>query len=150
MAAVVGAQASVHRTVPRALGQGACQKIICPAQRILYCVGEPDLAARAADRAMVAAEETGDPILIAVSAWTSTMAALGRSDAEEAHAIAHDATGHLRHIVPTNPAALSAWGHSTCSMPSPWLGCTAPPTPGTAGPSPTRGPPHSEPNTITR
>ncbi|MGW5688881.1 helix-turn-helix domain-containing protein [Nonomuraea sp. NPDC003754] len=104
---------ALHRASPpagRRLTWQLQSEVFQMAQRFLYCVGEPHLAARAADRAMVAAEETDDPVLIAVSAWTSTMAALGRSDAEEAHAIAHNATSHLRHIVPTNPAALSTWG----------------------------------------
>ncbi|MEV6983906.1 hypothetical protein AB0M95_21975 [Sphaerisporangium sp. NPDC051017] len=38
------------------------------------------------------------------------MAALGRSQAEEAHAIARDATGQLHRAFPTSPAALSTFG----------------------------------------
>lgn len=78
------------------------------AQRFLYCVGEPELAARAADRAMVAAEETGDPVLIATSAWTSTMSALGRGQVDEACEVASTVASYLR---PTaSEATLSAWG----------------------------------------
>jgi len=80
------------------------------AQRFLYCVGEPELAARAADRAMVAAEETDDPVLIATSAWTSTMAALGRDQIDEACEIATTAADHLRPALGTSGNALSAWG----------------------------------------
>ncbi|MFC4059523.1 helix-turn-helix domain-containing protein [Planomonospora corallina] len=80
------------------------------AQRFLYCVGEPEPAARAADRAMVAAEETEDPVLLAASAWTSTMAALGRGQAGEACEIATAAAEHLRPACETSEAALSVWG----------------------------------------
>ncbi|WP_246083900.1 helix-turn-helix domain-containing protein, partial [Nonomuraea diastatica] len=104
---------ALHRASPatdRRLTWQLLSEAFQMAQRFLYCVGEPHLAARAADRAMVAAEETDDPALIAVSAWSSTMAALGRDEADEAHAIAHDATGHLRHLLATSPAATSTWG----------------------------------------
>ncbi|MEU6718352.1 helix-turn-helix transcriptional regulator [Nonomuraea sp. NPDC046802] len=104
---------ALHRASPatgRRLTWQLLSETFQMAQRFLYCVGEPHLAARAADRAMVAAEETDDPALIAVSAWSSTMAALGRAEADEAHAIAHDATGHLHHLLTTSPAAMSTWG----------------------------------------
>lgn len=80
------------------------------AQRFLYCVGEPELAARAADRGMVAAEETDDPALIAISAWTSTMAALGRGQAEEACDVARSAADYLEPAFEGSEATLSAWG----------------------------------------
>ncbi|MFD8527161.1 helix-turn-helix domain-containing protein [Streptosporangium canum] len=79
-------------------------------QRFLYCVGEPELAARAADRAMVAAEETDDRVLIATSAWTSTMAALGRDQIDEACEIATTAADYLRPALDASGNALSAWG----------------------------------------
>ncbi|GIH72827.1 helix-turn-helix domain-containing protein [Sphaerimonospora thailandensis] len=79
-------------------------------QRFLYCVGETELAARAADRAMTAAEETDDPHLIAISAWTSTMAALGRDQADEACEVATTAARYLERKLKTSEAALSAWG----------------------------------------
>jgi hypothetical protein len=80
------------------------------AQRFLYCVGEAELAARAADRAMVAAEETDDPLLIAISAWTSTMAALGRVQIDEACDLATTAAAYLEPTVKASEAVLSAWG----------------------------------------
>ncbi|WP_219507905.1 helix-turn-helix domain-containing protein [Nonomuraea ceibae] len=104
---------ALHRASPatgRRLTWQLLSEAFQMAQRFLYCVGEPHLAARAADRAMVAAEETDDPALIAVSAWSSAMAALGRAEADEAHAIARDATTHLRPLLATSPAAMSTWG----------------------------------------
>ncbi|GLW98886.1 helix-turn-helix transcriptional regulator [Microtetraspora sp. NBRC 16547] len=80
------------------------------AQRFLYCVGEPELAARAADRALLAAEETDDRLLMALSAWTSTMAALGRSEIEEARDVAECAVHHLEPELSSSKAALSVWG----------------------------------------
>ncbi|WP_405145075.1 helix-turn-helix domain-containing protein [Sphaerisporangium sp. NBC_01403] len=80
------------------------------AQRFLYCVCEPEIAARAADRAMVAAEETANPVLIAISSWTSTMAALGRGQTDEACDIAVNAIRYLEPKHETSAAALSAWG----------------------------------------
>ncbi|GII79483.1 transcriptional regulator [Sphaerisporangium rufum] len=79
-------------------------------QRFMYCVGETEIAARAADRAMVSAEETGDPISIAIAAWTSTMAALGRDEIDEALDIAINAVRHLAPHRERSAAALSAWG----------------------------------------
>ncbi len=79
-------------------------------QRFLYCVGEPDLAARAADRGMVAAEETGDPVLIGASAWMSTMAALGASQPEEACEVARTAAECLKPALRASETALSMWG----------------------------------------
>jgi transcriptional regulator with XRE-family HTH domain len=79
-------------------------------QRFLYCVGEPELAARAADRGMVAAEETGDPVLIATSAWMSTMAALGASQTEEACEVARTAAEYLKPALRVSETALSVWG----------------------------------------
>ncbi|MEV4322203.1 helix-turn-helix domain-containing protein [Microbispora rosea] len=80
------------------------------AQRFLYCVGEAELAARAADRAMVAAEETDNLQLIAISAWTSTMAALGRGQTDEALEVASTAATYLEPRSNSSQAVLSAWG----------------------------------------
>jgi transcriptional regulator with XRE-family HTH domain len=51
---------------------------------LLSRVGEPFLAWAAADRAMFAAEQSGDPLLVAASAWRMSYMITGRKHAQEA------------------------------------------------------------------
>jgi hypothetical protein len=104
---------TLHRTAPETMRRctwALLAETFQLAQRFLYCVGEAELAARAADRAMVAAEETDDPQLIAISAWTSTMAALGRAQIDEACEVAANAARYLEPRLDASEAVLSAWG----------------------------------------
>jgi transcriptional regulator with XRE-family HTH domain len=57
-------------------------------QRFAFCVGEAELAARACDRALLAARETGDQHLIGLAAWSAAMTSLAADRPEEASDLA--------------------------------------------------------------
>src|SRR5260370_3739018 len=78
---------------------------------MLSRVGEPFLAWAAADRAMFAAEQSGDPLLVAASAWRLSYMITGRKHPQEALDLAMAAAAALDHPMraPT-PARLSVYG----------------------------------------
>ncbi|MQY06242.1 hypothetical protein ACRB68_43300 [Actinomadura sp. RB68] len=103
----------LHRATPepgRRRTWALLAEVFQMAQRFLYCVGEPELAVRAADRAMVAAEEADDPLLLGVSAWTSCMAALAGGRFDEVEDITGSATSHLQPLSNRSSDALSLCG----------------------------------------
>ncbi len=78
---------------------------------LLSRVGEPFLAWAAADRAMFAAEQSGDPLLAAASAWRMSYMITGRKHPQEALELAMAAAAALDHTMraPT-PERLSVYG----------------------------------------
>ena len=78
---------------------------------LLSRVGEPFLAWAAADRAMFAAEQFGDPLLAAASAWRVSYMIIGRKHPQEALKVAMAAAAALerRTRVPS-PERLSVYG----------------------------------------
>ena len=78
---------------------------------LLSRVGEPFLAWAAADRAMFAAEQSGDPLLAAASAWRLSYMITGRKHPQEALDMAMAAAAALerRTRVPS-PEQLSVYG----------------------------------------
>jgi transcriptional regulator with XRE-family HTH domain len=78
---------------------------------LLSRVGEPFLAWAAADRAMFAAEQSGDPLLAAASAWRLSYMVTGRKHPQEALKVAMAAAAALerRTRVPS-PERLSVYG----------------------------------------
>ena len=78
---------------------------------LLSRVGEPFLAWAAADRAMFAAEQSGDPLLAAASAWRLSYMITGRKHPQEALDMAMAAAAALerRTRVPS-PERLSVYG----------------------------------------
>jgi transcriptional regulator with XRE-family HTH domain len=65
-------------------------------QRFMYCVGDAELAAQAADRALVSAREGESPRLVGMSAWTACMTSLLADEPERAVDIAVSASNELR------------------------------------------------------
>jgi transcriptional regulator with XRE-family HTH domain len=78
---------------------------------LLSRVGEPFLAWAAADRAMFAAEQTGDPLLAAASAWRMSYMITGRKHPQEALDLARAAAAALeRKTRLPSPERLSVYG----------------------------------------
>jgi hypothetical protein len=78
---------------------------------LLSRVGEPFLAWAAADRAMFAAEQTGDPLLAAASAWRMSYMITGRKHPQEALDLAMAAAAALeRKTRLPSPERLSVYG----------------------------------------
>jgi transcriptional regulator with XRE-family HTH domain len=78
---------------------------------LLSRVGEPFLAWAAADRAMFAAEQSGDPLLAAVSAWRLSYMITGRKHPHEALDLAIAAAATLeRRMRSPSPERLSVYG----------------------------------------
>jgi hypothetical protein len=74
-------------------------------------VGEPFLAWAAADRAMFAAEQSGDPLLAAASAWRLSYMITGRKYPQEALGLAMAAVAALdRRMRAPSPERLSVYG----------------------------------------
>jgi hypothetical protein len=74
-------------------------------------VGEPFLAWAAADRAMFAAEQSGDPLFAAASAWRMSYMITGRKHAQEALELAMAAAAALeRRMRAPSPERLSVYG----------------------------------------
>jgi len=81
------------------------------AAALLSRIGEPFLAWVAADRAMSAAEYSGDPLLTAVSAWRLSYMITGRKHPHEALLMAMTATAALERAMRTpSPEQLSVYG----------------------------------------
>jgi hypothetical protein len=78
---------------------------------LLSRVGEPFLAWAAADRAMFAAEQSGDPLLAAASAWRLSYMITGRKHPQEALGLAMAAAAALdRTMRAPSPERLSVYG----------------------------------------
>jgi transcriptional regulator with XRE-family HTH domain len=78
---------------------------------LLSRVGEPFLAWAAADRAMFAAEQSGDPLLAAASAWRMSYMITGRKHPQEALDLAMAAAAALGHTMRApSPERLSVYG----------------------------------------
>ena len=78
---------------------------------LLSRVGEPFLAWAAADRAMFAAEQSGDPLLAATSAWRMSYMITGRKHPQEALDLAIAAAATLeREMRAPSPERLSVYG----------------------------------------
>ena len=74
-------------------------------------VGEPFLAWAAADRAMFTAEQSGDPLLAAASAWRLSYMITGRKHPQEALDLAIAAAAALERTTRTpSPERLSVYG----------------------------------------
>ena len=74
-------------------------------------MGEPFLAWAAADRAMFAAEHSGDPLLVAASAWRLSYMITGRKHPQEALELAMTAVAALeRTMRAPSPEQLSVYG----------------------------------------
>jgi hypothetical protein len=81
------------------------------AAALLSRIGEPFLAWAAADRAMSAAEYSGDPMLTAVSAWRLSYMITGRKHPQEALLVAMTAAATLERAMRTpSPEQLSVYG----------------------------------------
>jgi transcriptional regulator with XRE-family HTH domain len=81
------------------------------AAALLSRVGEPFLAWAAADRAMFAAEQSGDPLLAAASAWRLSYMITGRKHPHEALDLAIAAAATLeREMRAPSPERLSVYG----------------------------------------
>lgn len=95
---VAGATAMIGNAVTdqerRRAHAGACQAFLL-AQRYAACVGEPDLAARATDRAVLEAEQAEDPALRFQSLWAAAMTALAANRPQESLEVALGATQAL-------------------------------------------------------
>jgi transcriptional regulator with XRE-family HTH domain len=108
---------SAARTVPEpdrsaafALLAGAYQA--CSAA--LVKLGQPEAAWVAVDRAMHAAEQAGDPYLVAAAAFRLVFVFLNARHDDQAEETARTATEALSRVAdPGNPAALSLWGALT-------------------------------------
>jgi hypothetical protein len=78
---------------------------------LLSRVGEPFLAWAAADRAMFAAEQSGDPLLAAASAWRLSSMITSRKHPQEALKVAMAAAAALERTMRTPSAErLSVYG----------------------------------------
>jgi transcriptional regulator with XRE-family HTH domain len=81
------------------------------AAALLSRVGEPFLAWAAADRAMFAAGQSGDPLLAAASAWRMSYMVTGRKHPQEALELAMAAAAGLeRRTRASSPERLSIYG----------------------------------------
>ena len=81
------------------------------AAALLSRVGEPFLAWAAADRAMFAAEHSGDPLLAAASAWRLSYMITGRKHPQKALELAMTAIAALeRTMRASSPERLSVYG----------------------------------------
>jgi hypothetical protein len=76
---------------------------------LLSRVGEPFLAWAAADRAMFAAEQSGDPLLAAASAWRLSYMITGRKYPQEALGLAMAAAALERRMRAPSPERLSVY-----------------------------------------
>jgi len=81
------------------------------AAALLSRIGEPFLAWAASDRAMSAAEYSGDPLLTAACAWRLSYMITGRRHPQEALAVAMTGAAALEHAMRTpSPEQLSVYG----------------------------------------
>jgi transcriptional regulator with XRE-family HTH domain len=98
---------------------GAASLVACGVRVLVYDttaallsrVGEPFLAWVAADRARSAAEYSGDPLLVAVSAWRLSYMITGRKHPQEALGLAMTAAAELERAMRVpSPEQLSVYG----------------------------------------
>jgi len=104
-------------TVARIAGLGspaACEvraRVYDTAAALLSRVGEPFLAWAAADRAIFAAEHSGNPLLAAASAWRLSYMITGRKHLQEALELAMTAVAALQRMTrASSPEQLSVYG----------------------------------------
>ena len=104
-------------TAARAAGSpspATCQvraQVYDTAAALLSRVGEPFLAWAAADRAMFAAEASGDPLLVAVSAWRLSYMITGRKHPQQALELAMTAAAAVERMTRApSPERLSVYG----------------------------------------
>jgi hypothetical protein len=92
-------------------GSAVRARVYDTAAALLSRVGEPFLAWAAADRAMFAAEQSGDPLLAAASAWRMSYMITGRKHPQEALDLAMTAAAALeRKTRAPSPERLSLYG----------------------------------------
>jgi len=101
-------------TAARTVGPAACAvraRVYDTTAALLSRVGEPFLAWAAADRAMFAAGQSGDPLLAAASAWRLSYMITGRKHPQEALDLAMAAAAALeRRTRASSPERLSVYG----------------------------------------
>jgi transcriptional regulator with XRE-family HTH domain len=103
-----GAETAARTTGPGSPAPCAVRaRVYDTAAALLSRVGEPFLAWAAADRALFAAGQSGDPLLAATSAWRMSYMITGRKHAQEALELAM--------------AAAAALGSATRTLSSEWL-----------------------------
>jgi transcriptional regulator with XRE-family HTH domain len=99
--------------------EGAARPAVCQVRALVYDiaaallnrVGEPSLAWTAADRAMTAAEYSGEPVLAALAAWRLSYIITSRKHPREALDLAMAAAGTLEHAMGSpSPEQLSVYG----------------------------------------
>jgi transcriptional regulator with XRE-family HTH domain len=99
--------------------EGASRLSVCEVRALVYDtaaallnrVGEPSLAWTAADRAMTAAEYSGEPLLAALAAWRLSYIITSRKHPREALDVAMAAAGALeRYMRSPSPEHLSLYG----------------------------------------
>jgi transcriptional regulator with XRE-family HTH domain len=98
---------------------GVASPAVCEVRALVYDtaaallnrVGEPGLAWTAADRAMTAAEYSGEPLFAAAAAWRLSYIVTGRQHPREALDLAMSAAGNLEHSMRSpSPEQLSVYG----------------------------------------
>src|SRR5438105_3669251 len=72
--------------------------------------GDLDLGWIAADRAMLAGEQSGDDLLVGACAASMTGLIMVQGEPGEAVKLAMDAAASLRHVKESSPQALVVWG----------------------------------------
>ena len=109
----------IHGVETSARAAGLASPAACEVRAVVYDiaaallsrVGEPFLAWAAADRAMFAAEHSGDPLLAAASAWRLSYMITGRKHPQEALELAMTAVAALERMMRApSPERLSVYG----------------------------------------
>jgi transcriptional regulator with XRE-family HTH domain len=109
----------IHGVETAARTAGSASPVACAVRARVYDttaallsrVGEPFLAWAAADRAMFAAKQSGDPLLAAASAWRMSYMITGRKHPQEALDLAMTAAAALeRTMRASTPERLSVYG----------------------------------------
>jgi hypothetical protein len=99
--------------------EGVARPSLCEVRALVYDiaaallnrVGEPSLAWTAADRALTAAEYSGEPLLAALAAWRLSYIITSRNHPREALDMAMAAAGALERFMPSpSPEQLSVYG----------------------------------------
>ena len=109
----------------RAEAQTVSTHVFLLTQRFAFCVGESELAARSCDRAILAAQETGDRQLVGLAAWSTVMTSLAADRPEEAADLAAAADAGLSAAAGPDEAAIrgslllfAAIAHARARLPS--------------------------------
>jgi transcriptional regulator with XRE-family HTH domain len=109
----------IRRTETASRAGSAARPSACEVRALVYDiaaallsrVGERSLAWTAADRAMSAAEYSGEPLLTALAAWRLSYIITGRKHPREALELAMSAAGTLEHAMGSpSPEQLSVYG----------------------------------------